>query len=125
MKFVVLLFMFVFSAIGYEQESKPIVVQNAYFPKAGKEKEVYEWRLHASDVRDRLGLPKGRVLRRTSVPITIGSNGSYVIWECEYRSMEERQKDVEKLDQSEEFKKVQEHMSTLLDKFERTVWEVN
>ncbi|HMG92078.1 MAG TPA: hypothetical protein VK589_18605 [Chryseolinea sp.] len=125
MKFAVVVFMLVLSTIGYLQQSKPIVVQNAYFPKAGKEKEVYEWRLHASDVREKLGLPKGRVLRRISVPTTIGSNGSYVIWECEYSSMEERQRDVEKLDQSEEFKKVQEHMTTLLDKFERTVWEVN
>jgi len=119
MKFIVVLFMFALSTIGYEQ-SKPIVVQNAYYPKAGKEKEVYEWRLHASDVREKLGLPKGRVLRRISE-----GSGSYVIWQCEYSSMEERQRDVEKLDQSEEFKKVQEHMSTLLDKFERTVWEVD
>jgi hypothetical protein len=112
--------------IGYLPPPKPIVVQNAYFPKAGKEKEVYEWRLLpiaiGTDVRDRLGLPKGRVLRRISIPIDIGSNGSCVIWECEYNSMEERQKDAKKLDQSEEFNKVQEHMSTHLDKFERTVW---
>jgi hypothetical protein len=120
MKFVFVLFILVVSTASYAQQSKPIVVQNAYFPKAGKEKEVYEWRLHASEVRDKLGLPKGRVLRRISE-----GNGSYVIWQCEYSSIEERQKDVEKLDQSEEFKKVQEHMSTLLDKFERTVWEVD
>lgn len=104
----------------YAQTSKPIVVQNAYYPKAGKEKEVYEWRIHASEVRARLGLPKGRVLRRVSQ-----NYGPYVIWECDYTSLEQREKDVEKIDQSDEFKKVQEHMGTLLEKFERTVWEVN
>ena len=120
MKFLFLLAIFILPMVGYTQQPKPIVVQNAYFPKAGKENEVYEWRLHASDVREKMGLPKGRVLRRISE-----GNGPYVIWECEYSSIEERQKDVDKLDQSEEFKKVQEHMSTLLDKFERTMWEVN
>lgn len=120
MKFVLVLFMVIITAIVSAQQSKPIVVQNAYFPKAGKEKEVYEWRLHASEVREKLGLPKGRVLRRISE-----GSGSYIIWQCDYSSIEERKKDVELLDRSEEFKKVQEHMSTLLDKFERSVWEVN
>ena len=120
MKFVLMLFMAIVPTIVRAQQSKPIVVQNAYFPKAGKEQEVYEWRLHASEVREKLGLPKGRVLRRVSE-----GSGSYIIWQCDYNSLEERKKDVELLDQSEEFKKVQEHMSTLLDKLERTVWEVN
>ena len=59
MKFVLVLFMAVVPTIVRAQHSKPIVVQNAYFPKAGKEKEVYEWRLHASEVREKLGPAKG------------------------------------------------------------------
>jgi len=120
MKFILVPLTVIIPTIVSAQQSKPIVVQNAYFAKAGKEKEVYEWRLHASEVREKLGLPKGRILRRIS-----DGSGSYIIWQCDYSSMEERKKDVDLLDRSEEFKKVQEHMNTLLDKFERTVWEVN
>ncbi|HEY5824056.1 MAG TPA: hypothetical protein VIT44_06820 [Cyclobacteriaceae bacterium] len=47
------------------------------------------------------------------------------MWECEYASLQEREKDVALIDQSEEFKKVQEHMGTLIDKFERSIWEIN
>src|SRR5690242_18517652 len=77
-------------------------------------------RLHASDVRAKLGLPKGRVLRKIN-----GTGGPYVIWECEYASVYAREKDIALIDQSEEFKKVQEHMGTLIDKFERSIWEVD
>lgn len=121
MKYTLAILLFgLLSISGYSQTSKPILVQNHYYPKQGKDKEVYEWRLHASDVRVKLGLPKGRVLRKTD-----GVNGPYVIWECEYASLEERKKDVALIDQSEEFKKVQEHMGTLLDKFERSIWEID
>ena len=119
-----LLILFFLISTGFQTykpvQPKPIIVQNHYYPKEGKEKEVYEWRLHASGVRSGLGLPKGRVLRRIS-----GENKPYVIWECEYASMETREIDVKESDKSQEFKKIQEHMATLLDKFERTVWEIN
>ena len=102
------------------QVTGTILVQNLYFPKPGKEEEVYQWRLHASDVRAKLGLPKGRVLKKLS-----GTGGPYVIWECEYSSLEAREKDVTILDKSDEFKQVQAHMSTLLDKFERSVFTIH
>src|SRR5271170_16851 len=44
---------------------KAIVVQNFYYALPGKADEVYRWRMHASEVRRRLGLAVGRVLRRT------------------------------------------------------------
>ena len=102
------------------QVTGTILVQNLYFPKPGKEEEVYKWRLHASDVRSKLGLPKGRVLKKLS-----GTDGPFVIWECEYPSLEAREKDITVLDKSEEFKQVQAHMSTLLDKFERSVFAIH
>ncbi|MBD2705853.1 hypothetical protein IC229_34970 [Spirosoma sp. BT702] len=102
------------------QVADTILVQNHYYPKPGKEDEVYKWRLHASEVRSKLGLPKGRVLKKLN-----GTGGPFVIWECEYPSPEARQKDVAVLDQSEEFKQVQAHMTTLLDKFERYVFSIH
>ena len=110
-----LLFSLVFTW-GYSQTSKPIVVQNYYYPKPGNEEAVYQWRLHASDVRAKLGLPVGRVLKKNS-----GDALYQVVWECEYPSLEAREADVKKLDESVEFKKVQEHMTTLIQKFERAV----
>lgn len=102
------------------QEAKPIVVQNLYYPKSGKEEQVFQWRLHASEVRVKLGLPAGRVFRKIS-----GDATYYVVWECDYPSPAAREADVRKIDQSPEFTKVQEHMGTLIQKFKRNIWEVN
>lgn len=97
-----------------------IVVQNFYFPKPGKENEVLAQRKLASSVRAKLGLPAGRILLRTSE----STSQAYIIWECEYSSLKSREEDVAKLDLSAEFKQVQEHMGTLLEKFDRSVWQV-
>lgn len=105
-------------ALSSGQEADgPIVVQNQYWAKPGKAEEVYRWRLHASDVRVKLGLLRGRVLRRESESKTQPD----VIWECEYPSRAARTREVELLDKSEEFKEVQRHMGTLTDKFDRVV----
>jgi ketosteroid isomerase-like protein len=119
MKYCIISLFLMLSLSSLAQEAKPIVVQNLYFPKPGKEEEVYQWRLHASAVRKNLGLPEGRVLKKLS-----GDALYYVIWECDYPSLMAREADVKALDQSEEFKNVQAHMSTLIQKFERNVWEV-
>lgn len=113
--------LFLFLPLGaVAQEAKPILVQNHYFPKPGNEAAVYALRLRASAVRDSLGLPKGRVLKKRS-----GEGGPFVIWECEYPSPEARERDVAQLDQSDEFRRVQARMGTLLDKFERFVFEID
>jgi hypothetical protein len=95
----------------------PIVVQNMYWAKPGLEAQVYQWRLHASDVRARLGLPRGRVLLRQEASDTLPD----IIWECSYPSMEARSKDVAVTSQSPEFHQVEEHMDTLIRKFDRMV----
>ncbi|MEJ0103720.1 MAG: hypothetical protein WDO19_14710 [Bacteroidota bacterium] len=118
---ILLLLSFVLCTTGsHAQQTKAILVQNHYYPKPGKEEEVYKWRLHASAVRAGLGLPKGRVLKKLT-----GNGGPYVVWECEYPSLNAREKDVASIDQSDEFKKVQEHMGTLIERFERYVWEID
>jgi hypothetical protein len=45
--------------------SQPLVVQNYYYALPGKAADVYLWRLHASDVRAKLGLARGRVLDKS------------------------------------------------------------
>lgn len=107
-------------AISFQSAEQGIVVQNFYFPKAGKEKEVLETRQRASKVREQMGLPAGRILLRVSE----STSQPYIVWECEYPSLKAREDDVNALDGSDDFKKVQEHMGTLLDKFDRALWQV-
>jgi len=47
---------------------------------------------------------------------------SRTIWECEYPSVEAREKDVAAVEKSAEFTAIQAKMRTLIDNFERTVW---
>jgi hypothetical protein len=62
----------------------------------------------------------GRVLRRQSDSETQPD----VVWECEYESLEARQLDTEQLSRSVAFDEVMEHMGTLIDRFDRAVWQV-
>jgi hypothetical protein len=89
-----------------------IVFQNRYYAKPGKEDEVYQWRVHACDVLEQLGLPRGQVFR--------GSGGDQpdVIWqlELEPEAVErvlKRQAEVIK-----QFEPIMEHMGTLVRSFE-------
>lgn len=102
------------------REELRIVVLNLYYPKPGQEEEVLETRLRASAVRARLGLPAGRVLRRTS-----GSEElPYVIWECVYPDQAAHDRDMDARANSPEFEAVRERMGSLLARFERSVWEL-
>ena len=111
------------AAIGGQ---RPIVVQNYYYARPGKAEETYQWRLHASEVRVRLGLPRGRILRRVLVGDSIPSPDlPDVIWECEYSSVEARNADIARLDRSPEFADVERHMDTLIRNFRRAIFEVD
>lgn len=97
-----------------------IVVQNLYYPKPGQEQAVLKTRLEASEVRRKLGLAVGRVLLRTSE----NDGQPYVLWECEYASLDARAKDSNAAEAAPAFRAVQEKMRTLIAKFDRTVWTV-
>ncbi len=101
--------------------SKRIVVQNYYYAKPGKADEVFQWRLHASDVREKLGLPRGRVLRHVGEP---ERDKPDVVWECEYPDEAAREEDVRILSSKREFDDVMKHMGTLIQRFERAIYEV-
>ena len=96
------------------------MVQNHYYPKPGLEQEVLRTRLEASAVRRKLGLETGRVLLRTNE--TDGQ--PYVVWECDYASVQAREKDAAAAEGAAAFNAVQERMGKLVARFERTVWSV-
>jgi hypothetical protein len=105
---------------------RAMVVQNYYYALPGKAVDVYLWRLHASDVRAKLGLARGRVLRRVPDPKTdkLLPTLPDVIWECDYSSAQAREAEVARLDKSQEFAAVEKHMDTLIRDFRRVMFQV-
>ncbi len=102
-----------------------IVVHNAYYAKPGQAEAVYQWRLHASDVRVQLGFPRGRVLRldgQSDDPLQ-GLRPD-VIWECTYPNLAMRETDARAVEATPEFQAVMQHMRTLIRHFERQIWQV-
>jgi hypothetical protein len=62
-----------------------VVVQMSYYALPGKEQEVLNIRLSASDVLERNGVTRGRVLTRDEGPRqTKNSNDPDVVWEGEF-----------------------------------------
>ncbi|MBI4639450.1 MAG: hypothetical protein HY731_02080 [Candidatus Tectomicrobia bacterium] len=98
-----------------------IITRNLYFALPGKEDDVLAVRKEASQIRLKLGLPQGRILRRLSEK---SPGKPDVVWECEFKSMEDREKDMAALDASPEFTAVRQKMGALLAKFEREVLTV-
>ena len=98
-----------------------IVVTNWYYANAGQRGAVLRHRVHASDVREQLGHPGGRVLNRVVDPV---GELPEIIWQMDYPSAEARRRDAQAISSTTEFKKVMDHMRTLVRGFERGVWEV-
>lgn len=96
----------------------PIVEQTEYWAKPGLADEVYRQRLLACDVRVKLGLPRGRVLKRSEPSDTLPD----VIWQVEYPNESARQHDLETRARSPEFEAVRTRMRTLYRRFERGFW---
>ncbi|HPU17016.1 MAG TPA: hypothetical protein PK808_13080 [Polymorphobacter sp.] len=90
-----------------------IVFQNRYYAKPGKEDEVYQWRLHASDVRVQLGLRRGQVYRGA------GGDQPDAVWQLELSPEEAVAEQKRGKEVSAQFDPVADHMSTLLRHFER------
>jgi len=91
-----------------------VMEQTSYFAKPGFADRVYEHRLHVSDVRQRMGLPAGRVSRR------VGGTGDVpdVIWQLAYSDPLNRVLGARA--QSPEFEEVRTAMNTLIDKSTRS-----
>jgi len=88
---------------------------------------VYRWRLHANELRTKLGLKPGRVFRRTHNNEQGGSSPELpdVVWECEYPTMAARDADVTRLSGSDEWTAIEQHMDGLIREFRRGVYELD
>jgi hypothetical protein len=97
-----------------------IFARNLYYAQPGSADEVLSHRQHACDVREKLGLPRGQVLRRVRGSDELAD----VVWQCEFADVAEYDRDMDALAASDEFAAVREHMRTLIRHFERVLWEV-
>jgi hypothetical protein len=96
------------------------VIQVAYYANPGKANEVLSRRQHASDVLEKLGLPRGRVMRRVGA----SDEEPDVMWECEFPNGAALDHFLKVALASAEFERVRKDMGALIRKGERRVWEV-
>ncbi len=98
-----------------------IVEQTAYFALPGKAEDVYRLRLHACDVLEKLGLPRGHVLRRQGNSETLPD----VMWLMEYPDEAAHQRNLKIRLESSEFTAIRDQMKTLISHGELGIWEQN
>ena len=96
-----------------------IVEQTSYFALPGKAEDVYRVRLHACDVLEKLGLPRGHVLRRQGNSETLPD----VMWLVEYPDEAAHQRSLKIRLESPEFKAVRDEMKTLISRGDLGIWE--
>jgi hypothetical protein len=94
-----------------------LLAQDRYFALPGKAEEVFQWRLHAEDVLEKIGVPRGIVFRGPGAP------GPDVIWQCEFPDRETARRLHAKVMAAVEFQPVMEHMGTLIRRFEGSLYQ--
>jgi hypothetical protein len=98
-----------------------IIEQDQYFALPGKAEEVYQWRIRACDVLEKLGLPRGHVLRLLGNSDTLPD----VMWQLEFPDDAARQQNLKVRLESSEFTAVRDHMKTLIRHAELGLWQQN
>jgi len=93
-----------------------IVEATNYFARDGMAEAVLERRREGSRLRERLGLPAGRIF------VNRGGQGADVRWECAFADEAAFQADLAARDASPEFAAQRKEMSALTHRFERHVF---
>lgn len=94
-----------------------IVEATNYFAREGLAAAVLEQRHKATEIRRELGLDPGRIL------IRLEGNGPDVRWECSFASRDAYEADMAARGGSQAFADARKAMHTLLERFERHVFE--
>ena len=94
---------------------------NFYYAHPGQEDAVLRQRLRACDVRDTIGVPRGRVLAR-SAGVTDLPN---VIWEHQFDNVDGHHADMAARAGSAEFEAIRAGMRKLCRRFERPLFEIS
>ncbi len=96
-----------------------ILSHNYYYARPGNEDAVLKQRLHASDVRTRIGLERGRVLKK----ISGADDFPDVLWELGFPDMAAQDADMAARAASADFEAVRVDMRQLYRRFERPLFE--
>lgn len=96
-----------------------IVEATNYFAKQGEAPAVLQLRRQATAIRRELGLEAGEIL------VLREGNGADVRWECRFPTRAAYEADMAARARSEAFSQARRVMHTLLDRFERHVYEVD
>jgi hypothetical protein len=94
------------------EHPRRIVFQNRYYAKPGKTEEVYQWRVHASDVLEQNGIPRGEIFRGP------GGDQPDVIWQLELEPAAAERAVKRQAEVMNQFEPIMEHMGTLIRLFE-------
>jgi len=116
------------AAAVFQQPQSPsvaTVVQMSYYAQPGKEEEVLGVRLQACAVLEKMGITRGRVMRRITSPrATQNTDDPDVTWEGEFADAASLKRYEEVVDSNPGFLAARQKMGTLTRKTERRYWEV-
>ena len=93
---------------------------NFYYAQPGQENAVLRQRLRACDVRENIGVPRGRVLARSSGAAELPD----VIWEHQFDDVDGHHADMAARAASAEFEAIRAGMRKLCRRFERPLFEI-
>lgn len=95
-----------------------IVSYNFYYARPGNAAAVLQQRIRASDVRTRLGLPRGRIISR----IEGAGDWPDVVWRQAFTDMASQDADMQSRADSPEFEAIRQGMRQLYRRFERPLY---
>lgn len=95
-----------------------IISYNFYYARPGHAGAVLQQRILASNLRARLGLPRGRIISK----IEGGDDWPDVIWRLDFAGMAEQDADMKARAASPEFEAVRQGMRRLYRRFERPLY---
>src|SRR4051812_9109325 len=94
---------------------------NFYYAQPGQEDAVLRQRLRACDVRETMGVPRGRVLARSAGAAELPD----VIWEHQFDTVDGHHADMAARAASAEFEAIRAGMRKLCRRFERPLFEIS
>jgi hypothetical protein len=122
------------SSVPSSQKNR-IMVQNYYYAQPDQAENLYRCLLDASDVAEKLGFPRGRLLRRIAMSgnafgtPAVDRQGPEelpdVVWECEYPGAATRERDFHAVIASPDYEAVHKRFVPLMRKLERATYEIS
>jgi len=97
-----------------------IVARHLYHSLPGKSADVLKQRQPACDVREKLGLQRGRVLVR----VRGGDERAEIVWEWDYAEVAAYDQEIRIQRASEEFVAVRRHQRTLIERMDVVLFKV-